>query len=236
MILGRITKQSINGMINVMEIINVACRRSILLGIFFVCGAHAVETNRVVEVQVPYSRCMHPAENRQAARLLIDAYHEVAAMLHMRLAEEMGNVGDRRYYSPIHSAIIAVSQWRVVEAEDSLFEIVDYEIEKTTIPVGASWTSSSLYPAAAALVNLRVDSRKVIRSISAADKRKQRLLLAWVLETRVGSRAAAVKTLEDAMMTFHGVDERRNIAETIEAMNVKQDLIGAALVDSKGRK
>ena len=38
------------------------------------------------------------------------------------------------------------------------------------------------------------------------------------------------------MMTFQGVDERRNIAETIEAMNVKQDLIGAALVDSKGRK
>lgn len=136
---------------------------------------------------------------------------------------------DNTYMSPLHSAILAVQVWKVVTAEDVLLDMVDYGVDPWSVPDGMCLSGSAFYPAADALVGLRVDCSKVIRSISATSSKKRQFVLAWLLVERAGDCVTAQTKLSSAVKKFHGVSERKNIQATIKILESSSNLLGDAM-------
>jgi len=126
---------------------------------------------------------------------------------------------NREYYSPLHCAILTVSVWRVVEAESMLISIVDYHLDVSSVPLFADVLPPQLYPAALALVELRVDSRRVVEAIKTAAGPDQVRILTWVLFRRSSTNLAA-KMLDD--------EAKRSIGRS------KDNLLRAAATIDKG--
>lgn len=146
-------------------------------------------------------RLLQPKRDERASALLELHQQQAAARKAIVLALEEGlkqHVTDTGFMSPLHCAIEAASACRVFEAEALLVSVVGYELDRSSFPVGGLPVTSSFYPAADALVELRVDSRKVVNAICArpgTDKEIQ--LLTWVLANRTGSLNEAKRTLHD---------------------------------------
>ena len=136
-------------------------------------------------------------DRERALKELGNQYREVCKTLMGSLEQAAKeHRGDRRYMSPLHFAIAAVEGWRVLEAEDRLLSIIDYELDVSSLPVGDLVGSDFLFPAVGALVKLRVDARKVTNAIAQADNDRQVQLLTWVLYQRAGSVEEAKRILE----------------------------------------
>lgn len=124
----------------------------------------------------------------------IDARRELAFVLEEATRNHRNNT---HYMSPLHCAIQAVDIWRIYEAEDVLFSIIDYELDVTSLPLGIAVGGEYLRPAASALVSLRIDTGKVINAIVVqAENERQIRLLTWVLTQRSGSIEAAMALLK----------------------------------------
>lgn len=135
-------------------------------------------------------------ERWQALRELGGTYRATRQELAAVLAEAAGeHREDGTFMSPLDATISAVAAWRVYEAEDTLLSIVDYQLDG--FPPGMSVGASAFYPAASALVSLRVDPEKVIRAmVVQAEGDRQIQLLTWVLAQRAGSADEAKAILE----------------------------------------
>lgn len=136
---------------------------------------------------------------------------------------------DTAYMSSLHFAILAVQVWNVVKAEDVLLDMVDYGVDPWYVPDGMCLSGSAFFPAADALVSLRVDCNKVIRSISATSSKKRQLVLAWLLVERVGDCVTAQTMLSSAGKKFYGVSERKNIQATIKILESSSNLLCDAM-------
>lgn len=122
--------------------------------------------------------------------------------------------GDRGYLSPLHCAIQAVRTWRVLKADELLLSIVDYELDRTSLPLGMLVFGDYFYPAASALIPLRVDTGLVLKAIETS-KNKQRLrVLTWVLYKRVGDAGEARVMLKDAEKARSG-NKKANLKEAM---------------------
>jgi hypothetical protein len=98
--------------------------------------------------------------------------------------------------SPLHVAILAVGSYSVFEAESALLSIVDYEIDIRSLPVGLNVSGDFFFPAAGALVQLRVDTKKIVDAMLVTAKTDRQLqLMAWVLFQRAGSADEAKRIL-----------------------------------------
>lgn len=128
-------------------------------------------------------------------------YLSMSENLEFVLAEAIKkHKGDDRYMSPLHSAILTVETWRVFETEEALLSIVDYELDVGSLPLGINVSGDFFYPAACALVKLRVDPKKVVNAIAQTQDDRKRQLLTWVLRSRV-----------------YSVDEARSLLKTESA-------------------
>lgn len=125
---------------------------------------------------------------------------------------------DRRYMSPLFCAIAAVEGWRVFEAEAQLFSIIDYELDVSSLPLGIDVGGDFFYPAAGALVKLRVDARKVTKAIARADNDRQIQLLTWVLYQRAG-------TVEEAKRILESEKDDPHVATAIGMVGRGRDLL-----------
>lgn len=115
---------------------------------------------------------------------LLTEYNKIKHILWNNLTEAKNkNLTDRGYYSPLHTAILAVSAWKVYEAERILFSIIDYNLDDKTLPLGASFVEGYCYPAARALIEIRVPSGRVIDAVKNAKNETQIKILTWVLVT-----------------------------------------------------
>ncbi|MCS7304479.1 MAG: hypothetical protein NZ602_05155, partial [Thermoguttaceae bacterium] len=104
--------------------------------------------------------------------------------------------------APLDCLIGLIEIWRIEEAIPLLLEIVDYELDPRSFGVGGTWGLDALYPAACALVELRVEPIVVLAQLGKLEQddsreamRKRRLLL-WVLCCRVGSVHEAWKLID----------------------------------------
>lgn len=126
---------------------------------------------------------------------------------------------DRTYRSPLHCAILAVYAWHVLRADANLLTIVDYELDIRSVPPGAELRGEDLYPAAAALVELRVDTRKVSDAIKASTDSRELGPLTWVLLKRADGAAPAKAILTEAKKMSNS-KEAANLTAAIEILDL----------------
>ncbi len=135
--------------------------------------------------------------------------------------------GDHRYLSPLHCAILAVRTWRVLKADKPLLSIVDYELDRTSLPLGMIVFGDYFYPAASALVRLRVDTRVVLKAIEASKNEQQLRVLTWVLYKRVGDAGKAGAMLKNAEKTGSG-NEKQNLKKAIRLLERPSEMLPSA--------
>jgi hypothetical protein len=145
-------------------------------------------------------------ENTQRIVTLGELKREYSAMagrlrstLSQAVQKSRNNSG---YHSPVHCAVLAVAGWRVGEAENELLQIVDYEIDVQSVPVGTDLKGEELFPAASALVELRSDRGRVLNAIATADNMRKVELLTWVLMRRAESSQEAALWLGQAQKEY----------------------------------
>lgn len=118
--------------------------------------------------------------------------------------------------SPLSCAIAAVHTLRVYDADDTLLSIVGYR-DASPRRSGGVGGGESFYPAAAALVAIRVDTGKVVDAFPwEAESDREIRLLAWVLARRTGSVKAATALLENSR-DQPGVARAFELLEHVEA-------------------
>lgn len=164
---------------------------------------------------------------------LTTRYHEVSSAL-LKILEEANTKfrTDRRYHSPLHSAILAVDTWRVIEADALLLSMVDYELDVLSLPDGILVLGDYFYPAASALVHLRADAAKVEEALVATENLKTLRILTWVLLQREGDDIEKVKTtLTDTSNKSRSATEKQTVKKAIELLNKSSDLLP---IPSKG--
>jgi len=165
-------------------------------------------------------------ERSQALDGLTAKYREVSASLLKTLEEAKTEFRtDRRYHSPLHSAILAVDAWQVIDADALLLSMVDYELDPSSLPLGMDVPGGYFYPAAKTLVRLRVDMAKVERALGATEDPKALRILTWVLLERGEDIEKAKMALADASGKSHGATEKRNISEALELLNNPSELL-----------
>lgn len=165
-------------------------------------------------------------ERSRALKGLSAEYSEVSAALLQTLREARGRFRtDRRYHSPLHCAILAVDAWQVIDADGLLLSIVDYQLDMASLPDGMVVFGDYFYPAASALVHLRVDVAKVERALEAAEDAKRLRILTWVLLEREGDVEKAKRDLADARSKSHGADERQRISKALELLEAPSELL-----------
>ena len=125
-------------------------------------------------------------------------------------------------YSPLHCTILAVGSWRVFEADTLLLSIVDYELDARSLPPGISVDADFFYPAASALVRVRVDTTKVLGAMEACRNMQDLRLLTWVLLRRAGGPDEAKLILQNAVARQ---PTRRNLTRAIELLDRPRDLL-----------
>ncbi len=164
-------------------------------------------------------------ERSRALEGLAAEYREVSAALLKTLEEAKAQFrNDRGQDSPLHCAILAVAAWQVIGADDLLLSMVDYELDVASV-YGMDVSGGYFFPAASALVHLRVDVAKVTRAIAAAKDPKTLRLLAWVLLKREGDVEKAQRSLADARSKSRGADTKRQFSKAIELLDDPSELL-----------
>jgi len=87
-------------------------------------------------------------------------------------------------------------------------------LDPSSLPDGLNVLGDYFYPAASALVRLRVDSSKVVKSILATSDERKLQLLTWVLHSRVGS-------IEETRRILEAGEKNANLDKVLEML--KQD-------------
>lgn len=161
------------------------------------------------------------SQREHAIEELVRHQVSVREQLRLTLTESIQNhQDDARYMSPLHCAIVAVETWRVFEAEGELFSVIGYRLDTKSIPLGTDISGDYFYPAAKALVALRVDTKKVIDAIVRARSQYQVHLLTWVLVNRTGS-------VDEARRTLTPLASAGNIAEALKLLEHEVELPSA---------
>jgi hypothetical protein len=165
-------------------------------------------------------------ERSRALEGLHAEYSDVSAALLQTLGEARAQFRtDRRYHSPLHCAIQAVGAWQVIRADASLLSMVGYELDAASFPTGILVGASDFYPAAAALVRLRVDVAKVEEALRVAEDPKTLRLLTWVLLEREGDVEKAKMTLTYAISKTRWAAEKQRISKALELLEDPSELL-----------
>lgn len=190
-----------------------------------VLGVNTKEENRGM-IDTKQLLSVQPMERSQALEGLTAKYREVCTVLLKTLEEAKAEFRkDRRYHSPLHSAILAVDAWQVIDADDILLSMVDYELDMGSLPDGATVFGDSFFPAAKTLVHLRVDMAKVKRALEATQDPKTLRILTWVLLERGKDIEKVKMALADASGKSHGATEKRSLNSALELLKNPSELL-----------
>jgi len=164
-------------------------------------------------------------ERERALEWFNGQYHEVITGLQRALGQAaQDHRADRRYASPLHYAILAIDRWRVVESEDTLLSVVDYELDRKTLPEGITVGGDFFYPAAGALVRMRIDTVKVVEAIKSSKTPKRLRILTWMLVQRTERIEEAKGLLQDAAKASSEA-AKQNLKQALEFLQRPNDLL-----------
>jgi len=119
---------------------------------------------------------------------------------------------------------LAADAWRVFEAENSLLSVVDYELDRKTLPVGITVGGDFFYPAAGALVRMRIDTVKVVEAIKSSKTPKRLRILTWMLVQRTERIEEAKGLLQDAAKASSEA-AKQNLKQALEFLQRPNDLL-----------
>jgi hypothetical protein len=110
----------------------------------------------------------------------------------MKAITELSEKPDNSYDSPLHLTIKTLGEWRVEDAVPLLAEIVDYQLDGATMPVGKLLPAYAYFPAAESLRKIGgVYVRKsVIKRLHTEEVAKVVRLCVWVLFEAYGEDVA----------------------------------------------
>lgn len=169
---------------------------------------------------------LQAVERSRALQGLTAKYQEVSDALLKILKEASTQFGaDCRYHSPLHSAILAVDAWQVIDADALLLSMVDYSLDPSSLPLGMDVPGDFFYPAARALVRLRVDVTKVEQALASVESQTALRILTWVLLERWKDITMAKMALTKASGNRHGATEKRNLNEALDLLNNPSELL-----------
>jgi hypothetical protein len=165
-------------------------------------------------------------ERERGLEVLRAQYNAVKPMLLNTLYEARAKFrDDRTWHSPLHTAILAVDKWRVLEADETLITIVDYSLDEGSIPDGILTSGDDIYPAAKSLVRLRVNIERVAEMIKTAENPTKLRILTWVYFKRAASIEKAKASLMESVNKSQINTEKQNINQAIELLSQPSDLL-----------
>lgn len=174
-------------------------------------GAHAAEEPLATIVSQISSD--QPDDRNAALSALANNYDSVRGLVLESLRKESAvDPRDCSFRSKLHCSILAVDCWRLREAEPQLLDLADYEISVWSIPVGTNIVGEDMFPAAVALVRLRVDAHAVLMAILRSERPRQVRALAWVLSSRCNSAEEAKLLVERAAKHNINPEQKERLA------------------------
>jgi hypothetical protein len=140
--------------------------------------------------------------------------------------EVKSNRSNRNHGSPLQRAILVASLCRVKSAEPIFFDVIDYEIDSFSVPLGMSIGSNCYIPATFGLVSLRVDPDVVIKNMAKETKERRLHLLTWILVQRTRSEKAAQRLMQQANAdgVFAGEVAKKAYSQVAKRLEAKVDL------------
>lgn len=137
---------------------------------------------------------------------------------------------ERGFGSAFHLTIVATGQWRVAEAAPILVQVVDFQLDPSTFPVGARRPISAYYPAANALAQiggLEVVEVVFERLQQEAGEEVVRAC-AWVLKETLGAELAIeainLKQKDGGNVHAQNLDQARKYIQGGGAILILPDL------------
>ena len=141
------------------------------------------------------------AASRLASRELQQRTASTRELINLRLGikkdllhnlDKLAQDPDRTFESPLHLIIEVLGEWRVDEAVIPLVKIIDYEIDRKTMPVGDKLPRSAFFPAAQALA--KIGGPTLISAVSARlgseDNERANRICLWVMFTAYGHQGS----------------------------------------------
>lgn len=175
-------------------------------------------------------------EREQALTALTEERRSLTDVLMETLAEASKNHrADCRYHSPLHTAITAVQECAILDSTDLLLSMVDYELDPKTFPAGMDVPGSAFFPAAQALVRLRVGTTDVLRALAAADCERTCRILTWILLERAGDGQRAKHLLEKYAEQRHGLSEKSNCAAGLGFLEFPSEILPSPAASHEGQ-
>jgi hypothetical protein len=198
----------------------------IVLNITVIVNAenHKINSTDIINTRLLLAE--HPKERNAAFDELTVKYNEVAnALLDTLDVAKTLYATDHSYHSPLHISILATEAWSIARADEALLSIVDYELDIASMPLGMDVPGYYFFPAAKALVHLRVDVSKIKKAIVAASNLNSLRILTWIMFERERDIEKAKMALSDASGKRHGATEIQNINIALELLENPSNLL-----------
>jgi hypothetical protein len=134
-----------------------------------------------------------------AAQELLETRKKLSSDLAAKLTQ-LSKKPDNSWQSPLHLVIQVIGLYNVEEAITSLAKMIDYQIDKSTVPAGDKLPAYAYFPASDALRRIGglYVAKNMIARLSTENNEKVTQLCVWVLFKAYGKEIAAL-ILQDAL-------------------------------------
>lgn len=164
---------------------------------------------------------------RLAASRLQTEYDVVARRLAERLrdARESGEL-DRSWEGRTHLGLLIIGRWRAQECIGELARLLTFHLDRKTVPAGAKYPPSALYPAATALAAIGdgAVTKAVLGGLRTAENDEAIAVATWVLWKIHGEDLARV-ILRNAIENSQAGREKANLGKSLDLVGRGESLL-----------
>lgn len=133
---------------------------------------------------------------------------------------------DRKYQGALHLVIRSAATHRIENSTQLLVENIDISLDKSTFPVGGRISTSMLYPAAEALVEIGGKDLIVllIQRIKETNDEQTLRLCGWVLSEHLG-RVSSVLVLKGHLVNNQSPQGKLSLIKVIELLQSDKSIL-----------
>ena len=214
---GKIMVPKINGMINSRGYMMAICTKNLkiyftraglnlILAILLSWGKQSFSDESKSAVLDSVTRLSAGTGWREKEKALEDVtgvyYYNAVKIQEMFQNAVSSHRQNRAYYSPLHTSIMAVGVWRIRPAIDELMQVIDYCIDAKTMPVGDMVLGDYFFPVIDALLNLEVESERLVEFIAKEKEQRRASLATYVLCRRLKWKEKTVEYLNRELVHY----------------------------------
>jgi len=131
---------------------------------------------------------------RMSAREQLRVIRKTMKDNHIAKLKNLSQKPDNSYGSPLHLTIQSIGEWRIKSGVvSSLVDMIDYELDKSTLPKGKKYTVAVLFPGAFALSKIadKYVGRTIIARLQTELNKRTIRICVWTLFETYGEDVAA---------------------------------------------